>query len=118
MDPLGFAFENFDGVGLWRDQENGVDVDDSGEVPDSSDVAGPFNGVVELAQKVAASADVRDCYAGRFLNFAYGRAITPEDSCSSATVESAFEQAQGNIKQLMLAVTQTEGFLLRPLAAP
>jgi hypothetical protein len=118
MDPLGFAFENFDGVGLWRDQENGVDVDDSGEVPDTSDVAGPFNGVVELAQKVAASADVRACYAGRFLNFAYGRAITPEDACSRATLETAFAQAQGNIKQLMLAVTQTEGFLLRPLAAP
>jgi hypothetical protein len=118
MDPLGFGFEHFDGVGLWRDQENGVAVDDSGEVPESVDVAGPFNGVVDLAQKVAESADVRDCYASRFLNFAYGRAITPEDACSQATVETTFEQAQGNIKQLMLAVTQTEGFLLRPLVAP
>jgi hypothetical protein len=118
MDPLGFAFENFDGVGLWRDQENGAAIDASGEVPEGFDVTGPFNGVVEFAQKAAQSRDVRGCYAGRFLNYAYGRAITPEDACSSATVETAFEQAQGNIKQLMLAVTQTEGFLLRPLAVP
>jgi len=118
MDPLGFAFEHFDGVGLWRDQENGAAIDDSGEVPEGFDVTGPFNGVVELAQKVAQSQDVQSCYAGRFLNYAYGRAIAPEDACSSATVETAFEQAQGNIKQLMLAVTQTEGFLLRPLAVP
>jgi hypothetical protein len=118
MDPLGFAFEHFDGVGLWRDQENGAAIDDSGEVPEGFDVTGPFNGVVEFAQKVAQSQDVRSCYAGRFLNYAYGRAIAPEDACSSATVETAFEQAQGNIKQLMLAVTQTEGFLLRPLAVP
>jgi hypothetical protein len=118
MDPLGFAFEHFDGVGLWRDQENGAAIDDSGEVPEGFDVAGPFNGVVELAQKVAQSRDVQNCYAGRYLNFAYGRAITQEDACSRATVETAFEQAQGNVKQLMLAVTQSDGFMLRPLASP
>jgi hypothetical protein len=118
MDPLGFAFEHFDGVGQWRDTENGAPIDASGEVPDEFDVAGPFNGVVELAQKVAQSQDVRSCYAGRYLNFAYGRAISQADACSRAAVENAFEQAQGNVKQLMLAVTQTDGFLLRPLATP
>ncbi len=118
MDPLGLAFENFDGVGLWRDLDNGAAIDASGAVPDDIDVAGPFNGVVELAQKVALSQDVRSCYAGRYLNFAYGRAITPEDVCSRTAVENVFEQAQGNVKQLMLAVTQTDGFMLRPLASP
>ncbi len=118
MDPLGLAFENFDGVGLWRDLDNGAGIDASGEVPEGIDVAGPFNGVVELAQKVALSGDVRSCYAGRYLNFAYGRAITAEDACDREAVETAFEQAQGNVKQLLLAVTQTDGFLLRPLAAP
>jgi hypothetical protein len=117
MDPLGFGFEHFDGVGAWRDTENGVAVDDSGEVPDT-DVAGPFHGVIELGQKVAQSRDARACYAGRYLTFAYGRAVTPDDDCSRSTLESAFEQARGNIKELMVAVTQTEGFLLRPLAAP
>jgi hypothetical protein len=118
MDPLGLAFENFDGVGQWRDTENGAAIDVSGEVPEEIDVGGPFNGVVELAQKLAQSRDVRRCYAGRYLNFAYGRAISEQDTCSRAAVETAFEQGQGNVKQLMLAVTQTDGFLLRPLAAP
>jgi hypothetical protein len=117
MDPIGFAFENFDGVGLWRDTENGVAIDTSGEIAES-DVAGPINGVLELSQRVAQSRDVRNCYAGRFMTYAYGRAITSNDSCSRAALETAFEQAQGNIKELMLAVTQTDGFLLRPLAAP
>jgi hypothetical protein len=117
MDPLGFAFEHFDGVGLWRDTENGAPIDDSGEIAET-DVAGPINGVIELSQRVAQSRDVRNCYAGRFMTYAYGRAITSNDSCSRAALETAFEQAQGNIKELMLAVTQTDGFLLRPLAAP
>jgi hypothetical protein len=117
MDPLGFGFEHFDGVGQWRDMDNGVPVDASGEIPDT-DVAGPFNGAIELAQKVALSRDARACYAGRYLTFAYGRAVTEADACSRSALEGAFEQAQGNIKELMLAVTQTEGFLLRPLAAP
>lgn len=117
MDPLGFGFEHFDGVGGWRDTENGAVVDDSGEIPEV-DVAGPFKGLVELGQKVAQSRDVRVCYAGRYLTFAYGRAVTEADSCSRSTLENAFEQAQGNIKELMAAITQTEGFLLRPLAAP
>jgi hypothetical protein len=117
MDPLGLPFENFDGVGLWRDTDNGAAIDASGEVPDF-DVAGPFNGVVELAQKVAQSSDVRSCYLGSFMTYAYGRVITTEDACSRASLENTFNQAQGNVKELMLAVTQTDGFLLRPLAAP
>ncbi len=32
MDPYGFALENYDGFGAWRDQDNRVDVDASGEI--------------------------------------------------------------------------------------
>lgn len=117
MDPLGLPFEHFDGVGLWRDTDNGAAIDASGEIPEG-DAAGPFDGVIELEQKLSQSADVRSCYARRFLTYAYGRALNPDDDCSRATLEAAFEQAHGNVKELMLAITQTDGFLLRPLAAP
>jgi hypothetical protein len=117
MDPIGLPFEHFDGVGLWRDTDNGAPIDDSGQIP-TTDVAGPFNGALEFAQKLAQSRDVRTCYAGRYLTYAYGRAINADDGCSRAVAETAFEQAQGNIKELMVAVTQTDGFLLRPLTAP
>jgi hypothetical protein len=29
MDPIGFALENFDGVGAWRDKDNGTVIDSS-----------------------------------------------------------------------------------------
>jgi hypothetical protein len=43
MDPLGFALENFDATGIWRDRDRyaGVVIDASGELPDGTPVAGP-----------------------------------------------------------------------------
>ena len=41
LDPLGFALENFDAVGAWRAEEDGVAVDASGALPDGTLVAGP-----------------------------------------------------------------------------
>jgi hypothetical protein len=36
MDPLGFALENYDGVGKWRAQDAGTTIDPSGKLPDGT----------------------------------------------------------------------------------
>ena len=41
MDPLGFALENFDGIGEWRVKEPGGSIDPSGQLADGSKVDGP-----------------------------------------------------------------------------
>jgi Protein of unknown function (DUF1588)/Protein of unknown function (DUF1585) len=41
MDPLGFALENFDGVGEWRVKEQGGKVDPVGQLADGTQVDGP-----------------------------------------------------------------------------
>jgi hypothetical protein len=41
MDPLGFALENFDAIGRWRDAEAGAPVDTSGTLPDGTKFQGP-----------------------------------------------------------------------------
>jgi hypothetical protein len=41
MDPLGFALENFDGIGAWRAREPGGAIDPAGKLADGSDVDGP-----------------------------------------------------------------------------
>ena len=46
MDPLGFALENYDAVGLWRDRESGEKIDASGQLPDGT----KFQGVGELRE--------------------------------------------------------------------
>jgi mono/diheme cytochrome c family protein len=41
LDPLGFALENFDGIGTWRVKEAGGNVDATGKLTDGTDVNGP-----------------------------------------------------------------------------
>jgi hypothetical protein len=114
MDPIGFGFENYDGMGQWRDTDNSLPVDASGELV-ATDVAGPFNGAIELGQKLSESSDVRSCFVGGWLTFAYGRAETEADACTRQALETAFEQSGGKVPDLLLALTQTDAFLYQPL---
>jgi hypothetical protein len=41
MDPIGFALENYDGVGKWRAQDAGAKIDASGKLPDGTEFQGP-----------------------------------------------------------------------------
>ena len=43
MDPLGFALENFDAVGMWRDKDRfaNTPIDSAGELPDGTKINGP-----------------------------------------------------------------------------
>jgi len=118
LDPIGFGLENFNGVGLWQDTDNGKPVDPSGEIPEGVDIAGPFPNAAALAQKIASSETARSCFADKWLSFAYGRVITDGDACSKNQLESAFRAANGNIKALLVAATQTDDFLYLPGSAP
>ncbi len=112
MDPLGFGFENLDGVGVYRTTESEKAIDDSGEIV-GTDVPGPFNGVRGLANKLTASKQARRCYVKQWFRFAYGRGETAEDACSLERIDGAFERQRRDVKQLILALTQTDAFLYR-----
>jgi hypothetical protein len=113
LDPIGFGFENYDGVGLWRDLDNGLPIDARGNVP-NTDVAGDFNGAVELARKLGQSRDAQNCFVGKWLTYAYGRRETPQDACTRTSLQDAFAASGGDIKQLMVALTQTDAFMYGP----
>ena len=118
LDPIGFGLENFNNVGLWQDTDNGKPIDPSGEIPPGVDIAGPFANAVALAQKIATSDTARSCFADKWLSFAYGRVVTDGDACSKSQLESAFRAANGNVKALLVAATQTDDFLYLPGSAP
>jgi hypothetical protein len=108
IDPAGFALENFDAVGLWRDQENGLTIDASGDLPA---VPGPFTTPFELIQKLAVSERTQACFADNWMTFASGRQIEAADECSQQTVAEAFAASGYNIRELLLTLTQTDAFL-------
>jgi len=117
MDPIGLGFENFDGAGRFRATENGQSIDASGEVM-GTDVAGPFNGAVELGQKLAGSADVRACVATQWFRYGYGRAETTADSCSLGTLEQRFAGSGYRVLDLVAALAATDAFRYRRFTPP
>lgn len=112
IDPLGFAFEHFDRFGLWRDTENGLPIDTTGEIY-KTDAKGRFDGAVELATRLAQSRDVQNCYVGNWMRFGYGREPATQDACSVRSLQDAFAQAKGNVRELLVALTQTDAFLYK-----
>jgi hypothetical protein len=112
MDPIGLGFETFDGVGVFRSMENGQPVDASGEVT-NSDVAGPFDGPVELQRKLAGSNQVRACVATKWFRYGYGRGETASDACSLATINGKFAAGGYKFRDLLVALTEADAFLYR-----
>lgn len=115
MDPIGLAFENFDAVGQYRDKEGGKPIDVSGAVNVVQDpgLAGAFTGVHELATKLAASDQVRDCVATQWFRFSAGRSDEEADACSIATLQDAFAATGGDLVELLVGMTQTDAFWYR-----
>jgi hypothetical protein len=112
MDPIGFGLENFDGAGLWRDTDRGKPVDARGELIDS-DVDGPYSGPIELGHKLAGSRQVHDCLVTQWFRYGTGRREGGRDSCSLDRLKQAFSSGKGDIRQLLVAFTQTDTFLYR-----
>jgi hypothetical protein len=112
MDPIGFGFEKYDGVGLWRETESGQPIDDSGEVQDS-DVQGPFVGAAQLGQKLAQSTDVENCVVVSWFHYGYGRAETTDDQCVLSSLRQQFQGAGYKFQDLVVALTKTPAFRYR-----
>ncbi len=114
MDPIGFAFENFDAMGQYRQTDGGKTIDASGEVVGATGtLAGPFNGARELATKLADSDQARNCLATQWFRYAAGRSEADADACSLSTLQSAFGATGGDLVELMVAITQTDSFWYR-----
>jgi len=120
MDPIGLTFEHYDAIGQYREKDNGQALDVSGEILATSDasLSGAFNGPAELAAKLASSQQVRACVATQWFRFASGRTEGGNDACSLATLQQAFDAANGDIIDLIVATTQTDAFWYRPQVTP
>jgi hypothetical protein len=112
MDPIGFGLEHFDATGRWRDLDNGLPVDSSGEVLlDGGKVA--FDGAPALARALLASSGARECYITQWQRFAFGRHQADASQCSHSDLREAFFGSAENLRELLVALTQTESFRYR-----
>lgn len=113
MDPIGYIFEHYDGIGQWRDTEDGLPVDATGQIMLSRSSDGSFDGAIELAHHLAESEQVRQCVVSQWFRYGYGRAEQEEDRCSMDQLQQAFAESGYSMKALLLALTQTDSFRYR-----
>jgi hypothetical protein len=115
IDPIGFGFEAYDHLGRFREDENGLPIDTSGELVDlpEEDLQGTFDGAAELSEKIATSDTVVTCLARKWFTFAMGRSHTEEDDCS---IDQAVKQAlsvDGDMQELLIALCASDAFRYR-----
>jgi hypothetical protein len=108
MDPIGFGFEGFDGIG----RAVPPPVDTSGTVVGTASTNGGFNGVADLAARLAVSADVEQCFALEWYRFAYGVDDNP-DSCAVQSVVAGFRAGGLGLQSLLVSLAQTDHFVRR-----
>lgn len=108
MDPLGLAFENFNALGLWRDQELGAPVDATGVL-----ITGEkFRGVAELKQllvKKYAESFYRTL-TEKLLTYALGRGLEYYDVATVDQIVSRLEKSGGKPSSLLLGIVESAPF--------
>ncbi len=115
LDPLGFAFENYDGIGQYRTTDNNLPVNASvtmmldGQSQTFMDARG-------LAAALATSPQVQSCFATQWFRYALGRADTKEDLASIGAATTTFTAASRDVRELVVGVSTSRTFRYRTLA--
>ena len=111
INPLGFAFENFDGLGEYRKDEKGLPIDAASRYEFAEGVQA-FNGAPELMKLIAAGKQAHTCYAGQLFEYVYGR---PQAAAERGLIEELGRRSRLHvpIKSLLLDLVATEAFLTR-----
>ncbi len=114
IDPIGFGFEEYDAVGAHRSMEAGVAIDASGEVIGSGDeeLDGPFDGVLELSERLEKSTVVSDCIADQWTTFAMGQPPTRADLCSQREIRAKFAESK-SFEDLLTAIATSDAMRFR-----
>jgi hypothetical protein len=108
MDPLGLAFERYDGIGRYRTTDVGQTLDVGGTLDQA-----PFDDAVGLMKVLAASPAVARCFVATAFRYAQGRAPGSVDRCALDRLGERFQRSGGNVIDLAVAMTTDQAAFLR-----
>ncbi len=109
LDPLGFAFENFDGIGSWRTMEGATAIDASGVLPNGAG----FNGPGEFTAAVLETDAFISVVAEKFLTYALGRGVESYDMPIVRQLTRETADGEYRWSSLILGIVQSQPFQMR-----
>ena len=110
MDPVGFALENFDAIGRWREFEHGARIDVLGGLPDGAEV----NGVAELERGLLNHPElfVRTV-TEKLMTFALGRGVESFDAPSVRQIVADARSDDFRLSSIALGITKSVPFRMK-----
>jgi hypothetical protein len=113
MDPIGFAMENFDAVGRWRDHDAGNDIDASGAFPGNirfEGIAGLKKVLLEIPEQFI------NTVASKLMMYAVGRNVQYFDEPAIRAVVHGAAASNYTFESLVLGIVKSPPFQMREAA--
>ncbi len=110
MDPIGFALEKFDAVGVWRTNDSGFRIDASGTMFDGAKLDGPAS----LRQAILGHSDLfLQTFTENLLAYGIGRVLEPSDMPAVRSVAKEAALNGNRFSALVMAVVKSAPFQMR-----
>jgi hypothetical protein len=110
MDPIGFAFENFDAIGRYRYSDGEFPIDPAGELPGGVEFSGPKDLIQIL--KARREQFVR-CLTEKLLTFSLGRGLEYYDRPAVNRILQTMKEQDDRFSVLVTAIVESEPFRYR-----
>jgi hypothetical protein len=111
IDPPGFALENFDSVGRWRDKDpDGAPLDVAGTLADGSQVSGPVALREAILSRPNAFVTV---VTEKMLTYALGRGLEPSDMPVVRRIVKKAAQNEYRLSSIVMGIVESAPFQMR-----
>lgn len=110
MDPIGFAMENYNAVGKYRNKDGEMEIDSTGQFPDGT----AFSGIKDLKEILKnRKQQFARCITEKMLIYALGRGLEYYDKPSVDRIVASLEANDYRSSVLITEIVNSDPFLLR-----
>jgi hypothetical protein len=118
IDPFGFAMENYDPIGRFRELDNGKPVDASGAITFTRATNVKFRNGVELIEALALSPEVHQCYVRQVFRYMMGRIENDGDDVVLREAFEKFTASNLDSREIILSIVGSDAFRFRKGVSP
>ena len=111
MDPLGFALENFNALGAWREKERGQPIDPTGKLITGEE----FKDIRELRKILVTERymDFYRCFTEKLLTYALGRGLENYDVGAVDQIVERLDAEKGRFSAVLMGIVESAPFQKR-----